>query len=424
MTSLKDRFSSLLRAGDRLTRTDLSYLIQSGFWGNLSTLSVTLFSLILYLVFARVLSKETFGIYQYLLSLGTILGTLTFSGMNTAVTKAVARGSDGALTEAVHFQLRFFFIPLAAAMLGSLYYFLQGNPVLGTGLLVIGVGMPLINAWNTYSAFLLGKQDFRRSFLYNLLINIPFYAFLTLTAFLSDSPVVLIGTNVLVQVVGYYIAYRMVLNVYSPKATSEPGLKRYGTHLSVMGALTTLATQADAVLAFHYLGAPGLAVYAFATAIPERLGGFFKFLPSAALPKFALRTAEEVRQGIGLRLLYTLPFILLIALLYALFAPLIFSLLFPTYLNSIPYSQWYGLAIAAVLTQILVSALSAHERIARLYAFNIMSPLFQLALQFAGVLLFGLWGLIFGRLLGLLVSFLLALALVLIPSRGAPAFVR
>lgn len=421
MTPHQDRIDSFLRLGGRLARTDLRYLLESGFWGNLQTLSVTLFSLALYLVCAHLLSKETFGVYQYLLSLGAILGALTLTGMNTAVTSAVARGADGALRAAVTFQLRYLFIPIMAALCGSAYYLFQGNVVLAVGLLIVGIGTPLGNAWNTYSAFLLGKKDFKRIFQYNLAINIPFYTCLIIAAFLTESPLLLIGINVGLQVLGYFVAYQVTLKKFAPSTKSEPGLTRYGTHLSLMGALSTIAAQIDAVLAFHYLGAAGLAVYAFATAIPERLGGFFKFLPGAALPKFALRTEEEVRSSIVRRLLVALPAILLIALLYAIFAPLLFSLLFPTYLAAVPYSQLYGLATAAVLTQILISALQAHERIRSLYAFNIMSPLAQLILQCIGVVLYGLWGLVIGRLLGFLVSFLIALALVLMPYPKVPA---
>jgi len=404
----------LLRHIERFTRTDLRYLARSGFWGNLGTLSVTVFSLLLYLTFAAHLSKETFGVYQYLLSLGAILGALTFTGMNTAVTGSVARGFENTFTQAVHFQLRYVWAPIIVGLLGSVYYFLNENVVLGLGLIIVSIGVPLINAWNTYSAFLLGKKDFKRVFLYNFAINVPFYTLLIGAAYITESPLILIALNLGVQVVGYYLAYRAVRKHITPHTESETGALTYGTHLSVMGAFSTIANQIDAVLAFHFLGAGGLAVYAFATAIPERLGGFFKFLPGAALPKFANRTAEEVRVTIGRRLLIAIPWILIAAGIYALCAPLLFSFLFPAYLESVPYSQWYGLALGGVLTQVLVSALQAHARVRRLYVFSFLSPFLQCVLQLLGVLFFDLWGLVVGRLLGLLVSFVLALALVLI----------
>lgn len=415
MEGFKSRTTTLLRWSERYTRTDMVYLAQSGFWGNLGTLSVTAFSLALYLVFANVLPKATFGTYQYLLSLGALLGALTFTGMNAAVSRSVAQGYDGALKEAVRFQLSWSWIPIAAGMVGSAYYAFNGNIPLALGLSFVALGTPLINAFNTYSAFLVGKQDFKHVFLYNFAINVPFYALLILGALLTDNPILLIGLNIVVQATGYLLAYRHTRARYRPSENSEQGMLRYGTHLSVMGLPGTLAYHIDAVLAFHFLGPVGVAIYAFSTAIPERIGGIFKFLPSAALPRFAKRSLGEVRSSILRRLLILIPVLLGTALAYALCAPFIFSLLFPAYTEAVPYSQWYGLILISVLTQVLLAALSAHKQVRALYAFNIASPLMQILLQIGGVVLFGLWGLIFGRLLGTALSFVFALILVLAP---------
>lgn len=409
----------IIRFFERVTRTDLSYVLRSGFWGNLGTLSVTLFSLLLYLVFARELSKETFGTYQYLLSLGALLGALTFTGMNTAVIRAVARGNDGTYLRAVRFQLGFTWVPIIASVLGSAYYASQGNNVLALGLLIVGIGTPLINAWNTYAAFLVGKKDFKRLFFYNFSMNVPFYALLIGAAFLTDSPVVLILINISVQAIGYYLAYRKTQEVYDISNIEERGTLSDGAHLSVMGALATVAAQVDQVLAFHFLGAAGLAVYAFATAIPERLGGLFKFLPHAALSKFATRTPDDVRANLTRRILLSLPLLLVSAGVYAFLAPVIFSVLFPAYMDAVPYSQLYAFSIGSVLTQVLLSALQAHARIQRLYIATTISPILQCVLQLIGVITFGLLGLIIGRLLGLLASFFVSLTLVLLPDREA-----
>jgi O-antigen/teichoic acid export membrane protein len=216
-----------------------------------------------------------------------------------------------------------------------------------------------------------------------------------------------------VQALGYALAYYRTLSVYRPKEAFAAGTLRYGTHLSVMGGLGILAAQGDVILAFHYLGASGLAVYAVAVAIPERLGGLVKFIPSAALPKFSNRPFGEARAGLLRKLPLAIAGLLLIAGVYALIAPWIFSFLFPTYLDAVPYSQWYALAILGVLTQLLVMLLSAHAFVRRLYVFNIASPLLQLLLQAGGVIVFGLLGLVLGRLIGLALAFLLAFLLVM-----------
>lgn len=414
MQNLRARARSLLSALERYTKTDLVYLASSGFWGNLGTLTVTAFSLALYLVFAHFVDREVFGTYQYLLAVGGILGALTFTGMNTAVTAAVARGADGSLRSAVRHQLKFAFVPFAAALLISAYYFVNGNALLGTGVLIVGALTPFMNTWNTYSAFLLGKQDFRRVFLYNFAMNVPFYGLLIAAALFTEHALVLILASFGTQALGYWLSYRRTLSVYRPGEEGEPELVRYGTHLSLMGAFGILALQADAVLAFHYLGAAGLAVYVFAVAIPERLGGLVKFLPAAALSRFATRDFATARRGVMRRLPLFAFLLLLIAGIYAFSAPFLFGLLFPTYMDAVPLSQWYALALLAALTQILVALLSAHARVRDLYVFNTVTPLLQFGFQFAGVISFGLAGLVLGRLAGIGAAFVIALLLVVL----------
>jgi len=413
MKRIKDRAVDVLRWSERYTKTDMVYLMSSGFWGNLGTLSVTFFSLALYLVFANVLPKATFGTYQYLLSLGALIGALTLTGMNAAVSRSVARGFDGSLKDAIRFQVSWLWVPIGASLIGAGYYFIQGNIPLSIGLVLVGIGTPLINTFNTYSAFLVGKQDFKRVFLYNLGINVPFYALLIAGAFATTNPILLIGANMVLQVAGFVIAYRQTLRAYAPDNKVEAGVRTYGAHLSVMGIPGTLAQHIDSVLAFHFLGPVGVAVYAFSTAIPERISGLFKFLPSAALPRFAQRPLFEVQATILPRLLLLLPVLAGAAYIYALCAPYVFTLLFPQYIDAVPYSQWYGLILISILTQVLISALSAHQKVRSLYVFNIASPIAQIALMVVGVIYTGLWGLIFGRLLGALLSFALALVLVL-----------
>jgi O-antigen/teichoic acid export membrane protein len=420
MTPPQHRAHRFIRFLERYTKTDMAYLARSGVWGNLSTMSVTVFSLVLYYVFARYVSREAFGVYQYLLSLGALLGVLTFTGINTAVTSAVARGHEGALRQAVRLQWKYAFVPIVAALAVSAYYALNSNAVLAIGVIVVGVLTPLLNGANTYSAFLVGKQDFKRVFLYNFWINVPFYALLICAALIVPNPLLLVGIALGAQALGCIVALRKTYAVYRPQALEDAGLPRYGLHLSAMGALGVLALQADTILAFHFVGAAGLAVYTFAVAIPERLGGLVKFIPMAALPRFSTRGFADARRGLLMRLPLAALLLALIAGAYALAAPYVFALLFPTYGDSVAYSQWYALAVGAVLTQLLVTLLSSHAFVRRLYAYHVTAPVLQLLLQFLGVAFYGLPGLIAGRLLGTGAAFVIALALV-VTARQASA---
>lgn len=407
------RLNSLLRFAERHTKTDMTYFARSGAWSNLSSLTVTLFSFVLYLAFAHFLSKETYGTYQYLLSIATLVGSLTLTGMSTSVARSVANGYEGALKQAVRIQLKWAIVPAVAALIGSAYCFYSGSANIGIGLILIAIGTPLIYTFNLYSSFLLGKKDFRRGFIFNLCVNVPFYGSLILVSIAGESPLLLLAVNLAAQAIGYYFAYRATLRVYRPRNVVSPGSVRYGAHLSIMGTLNAVANQLDSLLVFHILGPAQLAIYSFATAIPDRLSGLLKFIPSAALPRFAVRSEQEVRAGIKARIALAITGILLCVTAYAAVAPFFYKFFFPAYVEAAPYSALYALTILGIVTQIILAALSAHERIRPLYAFNTIMPILQIGTQVTGMLIYGLWGLIIGKVMVTIVAIMLSSALLL-----------
>lgn len=412
MRFLIDHITSLLRWSEKYTKTDMIYLAGSGWWMALGTIVLSFGSLILYIVFAHTLPKEVYGTYQYLISAGAIIGAFTLTGMNTAVARAVAQGYEGVLRRAVRAQLLFGIIPFLIGAGGSLYYFIQNNTLLSIGFLLLGIFVPLINAFNTYGAFLHGKKDFKRGFFYGLVWNIPYYAILVGISFVAPFALALLFGSLLVQALATGYLLNRVLRLRVHNDTHDKDALEYGKHLSVMNLPTTVATQIDAILAFHFLGAAPLALYSFATAIPERLSGLFKFIPTAALPKLSEKNPEEIRAILGKsRIWFAVVALLFAALGYALIAPYLFMFLFPTYTDAIPFSQWYGLIFLTVIGNLFVTGLTAQRDIKDLYIYNVASPSIQILFQFFGIIFYGLWGLVVGRLISMGFSILLASAL-------------
>src|ERR1019366_9423325 len=117
---------------------------------------------------------------------------------------------------------------------------------------------------------------------YGLWWNVPYYVSVALCGFFSAAAPVLLAANLATQTIGLFIAYRHTLRTYKPSTEPTPELMRYGAHLSIIGVFSTIAAQIDSVLTFHFLGPAVLAIYSFATAIPDRISAFFKFIPAAA----------------------------------------------------------------------------------------------------------------------------------------------
>lgn len=410
MNDPKGRLTAFLRWSERYTKTDMVYLAQSNFWLQATSLSVSFGSFLLYIVFGHVLSKEVYGTYQYLLSLGALVGAFTLTGMNGAVVRAVARGFEGTYLKAMRAQLVWNLVPMLGAWMCGAYYLLHGNATLGWGLVLIGVFVPLTTTFNTYGAYLTAKRDFARNFWYSLFSNVPYYLSVALIAISLPAALALLAANLISQGLGYFVAHRRVLTVYRPNTEVEPGAMEYGRHLSVVNFLNTAMAQIDNILVFHFLGAANLAIYSFATAIPDRLN-VFRNIAAAAFPKFASRTADEVRSSLGRKVALSVIVAFFIAGAYAIIAPLFFEVFFPRYIDAVPFSQAYAFIIAVAVWPIFTTALTAQGRLKSLYAYNIVSPALQLVLQIAAIIWWGLWGLIVARVIGALLSSLIGWAL-------------
>ena len=409
-------FGALRRIGAYIG-TDMVYVATSGFWLNLNVLIITLLSLALSIAFANLLPQNVYGTYQYFLSLSTVLGAFTLTGMNYAVTTSVATGHEGVLRDSVRTQLAWSVIPFAGGLAFAFYYFLHGNVVLGIGLLVVTICTPFINTFNTYSAYLTGKKKFREGFIYATAINIVYYLSIFLGVLYVRQALPLLIINLGINALALLGAYMHAIKRFPPNEVRDPAALSFGKHLSAMNAFTTIVRQADALLVFHFLGPVVLAVYTFASTVPERFGGLFKFLFFASLPKFAEQTQSAISKTLVRKFIQVTLAGVVVAGLYAAFAPIIFDVLFPRYLSAIPYTQVYALVIIGSSSNIALSALTAKKLRSRLYVFNIMSPLFQLSALVSLLLLYGLWGIITARVLSSIFDSVLAGSLALFTKK-------
>lgn len=412
-------FLATLTWSERYLKTDMAYLVQAGFWSNLNAFIIALFSFGLYIAYAHFLPKETYGTYQYLLSLFSIATAFTLTGMSTAVTRAVAHGHEGTLKASIKVQLQYGLIPFAGSLVGALYYFFAGNMLLATGLLIIGIGTPLLYTYNTYNSLFIGRENFRSATVYGTLFNIIYYAALAGTAFLSRSPLILLAVNLFVQVVVMYALYHFVLRTEKPNDSVDESALSYGMHLTALSVLGSVAGQVGSIFTFHILGPVAIATLSFASALPDRLSNIcFKFLGSATLARFSARTAHEIRAQLLRKMLIATLAGLVLAIFYMAIAPTFFRLFFPTYLSAVPYSILYAIGMVISAPYFLpTTALTALKYTRSLYILSIASSIFQILFPVGGMLFFQLWGLIIGQFISLFLSTVLATVLVYTADR-------
>ncbi len=394
---------NLLRSSEKFFKTDMVYLVRNGLWINMNFVFVSVFSFFLSIAFANILPKETYGIYQYILSVSALLAAFTFTGMNTAIAQSVSRGFDGVLARSIRPQLIWNLVPTAAAFAWSIYYFLNNNSELGLGMMLLGLSLPIVNTFNSYGAFLTGKQDFKKISLYSISSGVIYYTLMFLCLILFPSAIILVLINFAVSSISSVYFYRKVIWEYKPSTVTDPEISKYAYHLSFMGVLSTLAGRVDSLLVFHFLGATSLAAYTIATLLPEKLGGVFKFITSSAFPKFADRNIEEIRASIVKKIFFLLIGAATISGIYILIAPFVFKILYPQYTEVIPFSQAYSLTLVSVVSSLVITAFNAKKLIKELYIISTVVPILQITIQIAGIILLGLWGLIIAKVISTII---------------------
>lgn len=406
---------TLIRRLEQALGTDISYLARSGLWMNLHVLIVTLVSFLLALVFANYLPQEVYGRYQYLLSFTAILGAFTMTGMNYAITQAVARGHEGMVRRAVVLQLSWGALPACLGLLVATPFVLQGDLELAAGIAFTGVLVPITNAFNTYLALLNGRKMFRSAFFSNAIVSGAYFVSMLFTVFFFKSALILLVVNLSVSALVLFFLYRHVIRAYPPNESDDPETIPYGKQLSLSYAYSLVIRQLDTIIVFHVLGPISLAVYSIASAIPERIAGLFRFLFTASLPKFSAQSREQIQHTLAPRMVKVALVGLLTAGVYTIASPYIFHYLFPLYLESLPLSQVYSLILISVAANLSVSALLSQRLKTELHLFNTIMPTIQLVLQLVLIFPFGLLGVLWARIASAVLELVVSAALLKAP---------
>lgn len=409
MQNLRNKAYQWLRRSESFFQSDMVYLAKSGSWLSLSQGVAMVSGFFISIAFANLFPKESFGNYKFILSVASILGIFTFTGLNTSIVQSVALGFGGSLRQGFRINLKWGIGMFFGGLVLSTYYYLNGNTLLAFSFLLAGLLSPLTASASLYGAYLMGKKDFRRSTLYSTIRNIIPAIALILTLFLTKNLGIIITVYFVVGALVPLFLYRATRRAYQNENKKEdPELVSYSGHLSAMDIVGNFAHYLDKILIFHYLGAAPLAIYAFAIAPVEQLQGGKKILSTLIMPKLSGRPFEELQKS-GLRkALLLIVYALGLAGVYALLAPYFYRFFFPQYLDSVFYSQIYSLTLLAISGTMFNETLMAHKKKRELYLHRIIVPVVQIALFLILLPLYGLMGLIithviirsFGGLLG------------------------
>lgn len=399
--TLKERTIAVLRWSERWTKTDMVYVARGSFWLVTGKGAVFAISILTTVAFARWVTPETYGTYQYIIALTAIIGLLSLPGMGTTLVRSVAQKFEGALQETFKVQLRYGLLSAAVLALIGGWYFTQDNTVLGKALVAVAILLPLRNAAGGFWHYWTGKQNFAAQSIYRVASTSLSAVVLITTIYFTDNILYLIIAFFGSQAVFDYILYRVTLAQTTNSAT-DPQTVPYGKHLTLMAAASVIATHLDKIILWKFLGPASVAVYTLAI---EPINKLKIALPidHLALPKLSEKSVVERKSGIFRKFLLLFVIFVPCALLLAIIAPWLYSVIFPQYLASVPYLQVLSIGLCMIPFTLLSGALTADMRTHNLYIINIVAPVCKILLLLLLVPTFHIWGAVFAVMVGELI---------------------
>ncbi|MCA9363859.1 oligosaccharide flippase family protein [Candidatus Kaiserbacteria bacterium] len=392
-------FTRILSIASRTLRMDASKVFRQGSWVISETMVTAISSFLVMVVMANILPKDVYGTYKYILALGAMLTTFSLTGLPTALTRAIAQGSDRSFVQGCVLGLRWSVGITVGATACALYYHFNNNDVMALGLLFAGIALPVIKNFQLYESYLSGTLHFKQKTIIAGLQQLFFGVLLASVAYFSGSVLVLVGTFFFSQALVYSVTFVYVLTTYRPRTNATPETFEYSKHLSAMSILSEVANQIDEVLTFHFLGAAQLATYTVALNLPKRLKGIFYNFSNIILPYLSTKDVRTIRKTVPHKVFLLFCLLSSVTLVYILSAPYIFTYLFPQYTEAVIYSQVGALTILFTSTMPFRQALLAHAQKRSLYISQISIPLCKILLTLILLPRYGIWGVVTALLL-------------------------
>lgn len=307
-------------------------------------------------VFAKVASKEVYGIYTYLQSWFGALVFLSLPGLSNAIFRSAARNFDGDLLRGVLLRFRFSAIASLAFLGLAIYFRFANKSELSNGFIYASIFALPLYVLSDYRSFLHGKMRFGLAMLIGGVLSV-FRALLVVVAILVGlSGSSIFGLNLfaqtLVLVAGFFISLRLCTN-----RDQDSEFLSFGAILSGIAILGAISYQIDRLSVGSFLSMRDLANYGMAFLLTEPLREFGVILYRLLFPRLA--DQKRIYRDLSYLRSVLLTAIFLAVAYYPIYLIYKFGLdwLFPKYKDVLPLVRWL---IVAALINILVILLETY----------------------------------------------------------------
>jgi O-antigen/teichoic acid export membrane protein len=355
--------------------------------------AVTAIALATSIAFANLLSKEAYGTYQYILTMGEFLCTFSLIGLGRAVSTSVSRGHDGTLDEAFKKGLLWGVGSVLVGCAVGTYYALQGDLLFAYGVAVATLLLLIVATAKVYIPFLTGRKLFKVSSTLTV-IGVLVPGLVVLATLFSTKNLFIIITAFTVSSAVTNVCLYLWCRRYKRNNNTDTHLVQEALHLSGDAMFGRVVAQLDRLLLFQFAGPAALAEYWIALSFERQFSHMFRNINSITIPKLSNRPLADIQKSLPRKVLLLYGILIPCMIAYVLLTPVAFHLVFPQYTTAILYAQVLGLLFLFLPSKIFVDVFVSHSLHHILYriAFICAAPRLIATLVFVPWL--GIWGII------------------------------
>lgn len=285
MKKIKHKIYTLSKkTGDRFG-FDLPYFVENGFWVVLSQVVQMGAAFAASVVFARYLTKETFGQYQLVVSILGLLALFSYPGMAISILRSVAKGFDYSYVTAARFSFYRTLLTIPIFMGLALWYYFKDHHQLALVFAAAGMLFAFIHGIDKWSAYWKAKEKFDRSAKQEMIQSIVLYSFLILAAiYYSQHIVVICGVYLLVYS-GFNLLWHFGAKRSIKERKEDEDCIPYGKYMTGMTILTGLILYFDKIV-IGFFDLKMLAVFGIAIKLFDIFKQLLKSFYSVSSNKF------------------------------------------------------------------------------------------------------------------------------------------
>lgn len=331
---------------------------------SLSTFAVRILdSFILNIFLVRYLSVSDLGNYKLFFSILNILIIFSINGLNTSIVKSVVKKYNVFFIKATKISLSF--STLASLALITLSLTLYKNASIKYILIYSSILIPIFFGLNTWESFLLGKKNFKKIFIINILIiSTKLTACIIVLVFYQNYNIVILAILASISIYNIFLFFLTTKELKGMKFNPDEDKKliKHGSKITAASIVSIMAKNIERIILFSVSSSTLVGVYSIANIIPMFTKNGLKALISVPTVKLASKTEAENRRVIKKNFILIFLSGIIILLILWFISPLLLRLVFGvTDPITIRYSQLLLLPIIFIPMNLVITYMCSYQ---------------------------------------------------------------